>query len=284
MIKDYKRIDLFGHMLFEKATIVPPFRAPNHMQGEACFLHIREGRYTSFSEDGSLIITAKQSVLLKCGNYVGRMIADGDSGTYQAVAVHFHPDLLKKVYKNSLPGFLVHQKNKVPQFNMALVQASAAIDKYVDDILFYFQNRHLAHEEILILKTKEIILLLLQTQNALRILQILENLFTERTVDFKTTIESHLFSDISLKELAQLTHLSLSSFKRKFKETYGRPPSQYILSRRLVHSKELLAVSDDSVGDIAYQSGFKTLQHFSKKFKQHFGIPPSQYRLSLRDK
>ncbi|WP_073178810.1 helix-turn-helix domain-containing protein [Flagellimonas flava] len=284
MIKDYKRIDLFGHMLFEKATIIPPFRAPNPMQGEACFLHIREGSYTSFSQEDSLHITAKQSVLLKCGNYVGRMIADDHSGTYQAVAVHFHPDLLKKVYRNSLPGFLVHQKNKVPQFNMALVQASTAIDKYVDDILFYFENRHLAHEEILILKTKEIILLLLQTQNAPRILQILENLFTERTVDFKTTIESHLFSDISLQELAQLTHLSMSSFKRKFKDTYGLPPSQYFLTQRLKHSRELLTVSEASVGEIAFQCGFKTIHHFSKKFKAHFGIPPSQYRLSLRDK
>ncbi|WP_431129145.1 helix-turn-helix transcriptional regulator [Flagellimonas flava] len=284
MIKEYKRIDLFGKLLFEKALILPPFRAPNPMHNEACFLHVREGGYKSFSESEFLKINTKQSVLMKCGNYVGQMVSDKKTGQYQAVAVHFHPEVLRRIYGNDLPNFLVNKKKNTPRHNMALIEASIPVDKYVEDVLFYFDNPHLVNEELLCLKTKEIVLLLMQTQNAPHILQILENLFTERTVDFKTTIAAHIFSEISINELAQLTHMSLSTFKRKFKEIYQLPPQQYILGQRLAKAKDLLQVSDDSIQDIAFATGFKTIHHFSFKFKQHFGSSPSKYRLGFLGK
>ena len=284
MIKDHKRIDLFGQILFEKALIIPPFKTPNPMKNEACFLHVREGTYDSYSEEKFLQINTRQSVLMKCGYFVGQMVADSETGQYQAVAVHFHPEVLRKIYGNDLPSFLVNQKKNIPRHNMALIEASIPVDKYVEDVLFYFDNPHLVNEELLCLKTKEIILLLMQTQNAPHIIQILENLFTERTVDFKASISAHIFSEISINELAQLTNLSLSSFKRRFKEIYGIPPLQYIQRQRLEKAKDLLLVSDDSVQDVAFISGFKTINHFSKKFKEHFGVAPTQFRLNHADK
>ena len=280
MIIEYKRMDLFGKMLFEKVVIQPPFKKPNPMPNEACFLHIREGGYNSISESEFLNISQGQSVLMKCGNYLSQMIANKQTGIYEAVAVHFHPDVLRKIYSNDLPSFLI-EKKKTSNFNMALVNASIPIEKYIEDILFYFEYPQLANEDILILKTKEIILLLMQTRDAPNVLQILENLFSERTVDFKTIIESHLFSEISLTEYAQLTNMSLSSFKRKFKAIYQTSPLHYIQQRRLKKSKELLTISDQPIGEIAYDCGFKSISHFSKKFKENYGISPSVFRLTL---
>ena len=283
MIIDYNRIDLFGKMLFEKAVIKPPFKRPNPMTDEACFLHIREGGYKSISEEESLFITQGQSVIMKCGNYLSQMVANKDTGMYEAVAVHFHPDVLRRVYSNDLPSFLLDNKQKYFS-NMALVNASIPIDKYIEDILFYFEHPQLANDDILVLKTKEIILLLMQTHNAPNVLQILENLFSKRTIDFKTIIEAHLFTEISLSEYAQLCNMSLSSFKRRFKSVYQTTPLQYIQQKRLEKSRELLAVSDLSISDVAYDSGFKSLSHFSKRFKEAYGISPSEFRLTLSGK
>lgn len=283
MIIDYKRIDLFGKMLFEKAVIKPPFKKPNPMPDEACFLHIREGGYKSISEEESLCITQGQSVLMKCGNYLSQMVANKDTGMYEAVAVHFHPDVLRRIYSSDLPSFLLDDKQKYSS-NMALVNASIPIDKYIEDILFYFEHPQLANDDILVLKTKEIILLLMQTHNAPNVLQILENLFSKRTIDFKTIIEAHLFTEISLSEYAQLCNMSLSSFKRKFKSIYQTTPLQYIQQKRLEKSRELLAISDLSISDVAYDCGFKSLSHFSKKFKEFYGISPSEFRLTLSGK
>ncbi len=154
------------------------------MPDEACFLHIREGGYKSISEEELLTVFKGQSVLMKCGNYLSQMISDRQSGNYEAVAIHFHPDVLRKVYAHDLPSFLT-SKQKPFYSNMAIIYASAAIDKYIEDILFYFKHPQLANEDILIVKVKEIILLLMQTKDAPNVIQILENLFSKRTVNFK---------------------------------------------------------------------------------------------------
>lgn len=284
MIIDYNRIDLFGKMLFEKAIIKPPLKKRNPMTNEACFLHIRQGTYNSISEDEFLNVLKHQSVLMKCGNFLGQMLPDKETGLYEAVAVHFHPEVLQKIYADNLPKFLANNKNRITPSNMALVKASIPVEKYVEDVLFYFENPQLANEEILVLKIKEIILLLMQTQNAPNVLQILDNLFTKRTIDFKTTVESHLFSEISLTELAQLNSMSLSSFKRKFKAVYNTTPMQYISLCRLQKSKHLLAISEESIANIAHSCGFKTINHFSKKFKESVGVSPSIYRMNLLSK
>ena len=124
----------------------------------------------------------------------------------------------------------------------------------------------------------------MQTPDAPNIKVILENLFTPRTVDFKSIIEAHLFSDISLTELAQLNYMSMSSFKRKFKEIYQASPGQYINGQKLKKSKQLLTLSDQSIGDIAYSCGFKSMSHFSKKFKEACSVSPSKYRLDHLEK
>ncbi len=283
MVTYHNQIDLFGKILFEKAIIKPPFKKPNPMPNEACFLHIREGGYNAISEEEFLTVYKGQSVLMKCGNYLSQMIPDKKTGNYEAVAVHFHPDVLKKIYANDLPSFLNSKKLNYTS-NMALVHASAAIDKYIEDILFYFEHPQLANEDILILKTKEIILLLMQTKDAENIKQILENLFSQRTVSFRNTIDAHIFSDISILELAQLTNMSLSSFKRTFKAEYQTTPREYIYNRRITKAKELLSISKYTISDIAYNCGFKSVSHFSTKFKETYQKSPSEYRMSQSDK
>ena len=174
---DYKKIDLFDKIIFEKAVIKPPFKRPVPMHDEACFLHIRQGAYNSYSEDEHIKITEKQSVLMKCGNYIGRMVAYSETGVYEAIAVHFYPDVLRKVYEDSLPDFL-KKNNYSFNSNMVKLEANILIEKYIEGLLFYFDTPQLITEEILILKLKEIVLLLLQTENAPKVIEILSNLFT----------------------------------------------------------------------------------------------------------
>ena len=146
--------------------------------------------------------------------------------------------------------------------------------------MFYVENEQLVTEEILVLKLKEIILLLLQTENASKIIEIMSNLFSPREYGFKEIIESHIFSALGSEELAQLTNHSLSSFKRQFKKIYDDSPSNYIQNKRIEKSIDLLAVSDESISNIAYDTGFKSISHFSKAFKARLNKTPSEYRLN----
>lgn len=282
MVQDYKTINLFDKLLFETIILKPPYRKPNLMPNEACFLYIIKGEYDSISETERLRIEAEESILMKCGNYTCNMHPSKDSGTYQALAIHFYPEILLKIYENKLPSFL--SQNISQERSMTKLNNDVLIKKYIEGILFYFQNPELATEEILILKLKEIILLLNQTKNAPAIRSILSNLFNPNSYSFREIVKAHYYENITLEELAILNNQSLSTFKREFKKIYNISPATYLREKKLDKSKELLVSTDLRTTDIAYECGFSNVSHFSKTFKNKHGISPSIFKLTHLNK
>jgi AraC-like DNA-binding protein len=64
------------------------------------------------------------------------------------------------------------------------------------------------------------------------------------------------------------------------KET-GKTALEYIQLKVIDLAKEKILSNNKSVGEIAYELGFKYPQHFTRLFKQHVGYTPKEYRSSL---
>lgn len=91
-------------------------------------------------------------------------------------------------------------------------------------------------------------------------------------------MERHLQSPLSDGELAQLCHMSLSTFSRRFRALTGQPPAAYHRALRLEKSRELLESGLCSVEQAAFALGFYDKAHFSRCFQAHFGIKPGDVR------
>ena len=192
--------------------------------------------------------------------------------------------VLKRIYAKDIPSFLKNRKQVSFHANMTLVESDILIKKYIEGLLFYFENPRLVNDELLILKFKEIILLLLNTKDAPGIFEIMHNLFSPKSFSFKEVVEAHIFSPVTIADLARLTHHSLASFKREFKRIYEDSPASYIKSRRLEKAARLLAVSDERISSIAHACQFRDTAHFSNSFKTKYKLSPSKYRLSQSHK
>lgn len=94
-------------------------------------------------------------------------------------------------------------------------------------------------------------------------------------------IDENLAQDVSVKELAQLVHLSPFHFSRIFKAQTGSSPYRFILNRRLARAVILLPQFDLAIEDIAKQVGFLSAASFTKAFKKTYGITPGKYRDNL---
>ena len=284
MITERKNYELFGKKLIEKLVITAPFKVPSLMADEACFLYVIEGELKYQLDKRQVNIPAKDAVLLKCGNYFGQMMSTGNSKMQEVIIVHFHPEVLKRVYDRELPKILQQPKEVNASINLEKINNEILIQKYIEGLLCYFDNPSLVDEEILILKLKEIILLLNQTKNAPIIQQILSQLFSPATFIFKQTIEDNIYTHLSSEQLARLTNLSTSSFKREFKKIYNDTPSNYFKSKRLEKAAELLSISDERITDISFTCGFNDLAHFSKCFHEKFNTSPSDFRVNKKNK
>lgn len=91
-------------------------------------------------------------------------------------------------------------------------------------------------------------------------------------------IEAHLSEALSLGELAGLCALSEYHFARMFRESFGMPPHQYVLARRLALACRLLADTALPLATIAEACGFASASHFTNRFRQALGATPGEYR------
>ncbi|WP_244823140.1 helix-turn-helix domain-containing protein [Dyadobacter pollutisoli] len=263
-------------------SIKAPFEFAFPVAEQACFLYMLKGEAEYHSAVDHLNIPAQQSLLLNC-LYSGKQVRGAKSGgDDEIVIITFHRNTLKRVYNKELP--LIFKKNsQTTNQSRGIINNDFLIQKYIEGLLFYFENPLLVSDEILILKLKEIVLLLSQTQQAEVIQTILSQLFSPATFTFRQIIEANLFLPVSVEDLAQKNNLSASSFKREFKKLYNDSPASYIKSKRLERAAQLLSVSDDRITDIAFDCGFNDLANFTKSFHDSYGVSPSNYRLKQKE-
>ncbi|MBS7597765.1 AraC family transcriptional regulator [Pseudomonas sp. RC2C2] len=94
-------------------------------------------------------------------------------------------------------------------------------------------------------------------------------------------VEGHLDQPLSLGELAALCNLSEYHFARMFRESFGLPPHQYLLARRLAKARQLLRHGQLPLGEVALLCGFASASHFSNRFRQALGATPGAYRAAF---
>jgi len=95
-------------------------------------------------------------------------------------------------------------------------------------------------------------------------------------------IEHRIGSSISLSDMAAVAELSRYHFARSFARTYGRPPHQYLLLRRISLAATLLANSNIPVSDIAIRVGFSSPARLSIAFHRIIGRSPRVFRQESR--
>lgn len=283
MVNDYKKHDLFGKTLLQKIALTAPFKFDFPVTEQACFLYVLQGEFQYQVDTEQINIPANYSLLLNCITSGKQLRNPEPSSTCEIVIVTFYPDILKKIYDRELPTLLHAPKNIISKKSNEKINNDFLIQKYIEGLLFYFENPSLINEDILVLKLKEIILLLSQTQNAEAVQIILSQLFSPTTYTFKQVIEANLFSQLTIEQLAEQNNLSVSSFKREFAKLYNDSPANYIKNKRLEKAAQLLRVSNQRITDIAFDCGFNDLANFTKSFSDKYNVTPTNYRNGTKD-
>jgi AraC family transcriptional regulator, exoenzyme S synthesis regulatory protein ExsA len=279
MILAHQKFDFENKSLIEKMIIQAPFRFATNFRDEACFIYFFEGKTKINSPREQKWVEAGEAVLLKCGSYFSDFLKYNTADRYEILVFHLYPDLLRKIYSNEIPAFMKPAENKSFIHKVA---PNDVIKKFIESLYFYFDNPELVSDELLKLKIKELVLLLVQTKNAESIISLFSDLFTPRNKNVKEVVNNHLFSDLSIDDLARLSNLSVSTFNRTFQTLFNDTPANYIKIKRLERAKELLTISSLTASEIAFQTCFNDAAHFSRSFKATYHCSPSAYRLSVK--
>ncbi len=94
-------------------------------------------------------------------------------------------------------------------------------------------------------------------------------------------IEAHLDREIRLEELAAIANLSPTYFCRRFKQSTGFAPHQYIIRRRVARAQQLLQQRKIPLVDVALRCGFGNQSLLNRHFKRITGLTPGTVRTEV---
>ncbi len=91
-------------------------------------------------------------------------------------------------------------------------------------------------------------------------------------------IDDNYHQQISMKKMAAMVNLSSTHFNQRFRALLRLSPTEYVLSRRVQHARNLLSETTQTLTEIAIASGFYDQSHFAKRFRRVTGLTPNAYR------
>ncbi len=249
------------------------------MTNEARFVYVVNGNSRLHSPTESIELSSGDCMIMKCDQFVNHWNVNEDGSKSEIIIFQFFPEVLNLIYDGNLPEEL-QDLGTAPVSPLVNIGSNELLSGFVLDLLRYFDQPKILTEELIKLKIRELIHLLVSLGDQ-QVNATLRQLFQTPSYQFQEVIHSNLYANLKLEELAFLCGLSVSSFQRKFKSIFDTSPKQYILSKRLEKGKSLLEKTELGIAEIAYHCGFEDAAHFSKSFSSSFQKSPRAFRESV---
>lgn len=161
---------------------------------------------------------------------------------------------------------------------------NAEVNLLVERLVQTFIQSNTSKDVLLDLMIQELIVRLLQTKAKGLILNGYEDIFNDTRIGMviKYIKENLTNKDISVDILAEKACMSTSHFHKKFKNTLGISPIDYINAEKIKFAKKLIKDSKDlRISEIAFKAGFNNTSYFNRQFKKMELMTPQQFKVSI---
>ena len=91
-------------------------------------------------------------------------------------------------------------------------------------------------------------------------------------------VDENIDTRLRVSDLSEQVRLSVSRFSKGFNVTFGRPPYDYVLSRRIEAAKYLIASTQEPLSQIAHACGLSYQAHIAKDYKRLVGTTQLKWR------
>jgi len=233
---------------------------------------IQSGKKTWITPDGEFPVTIGDAIYCKKG---GSLVQNYYEEQFCAVIFFFPDEFIREVITES---GLINQLNDEVDSNVIRLDVNLRLKLYFESMITYFLAQKNPSKQLLLLKFKELILQVLTSPGNDDLAAYFLSLAKEEKTNLRQIMNDNYLYHLSQKDFARLTHRSVSSFKRDFRETFGTSLNKWLTVMRLKYAKMRLFTTDENINDIAFNSGFETTSHFIRCFKKHYGLPPQQFR------
>lgn len=238
------------------------------------FSFLQEGFKTISTSHKPISIKNNAFLIMKSGHCLMTENLSETNNFYKSILLFFSDEVL----------FQFIEKYKITNKQVAATTAAKACEyddfiksfvKSLEDIAKLPLN---VQQQLLQVKLEEILLYLVATKGVDFLLFLIASK-DDQTSNFIKVVESNTLNKLTLKELAFLSNMSVSTFKREFEKHFDESPIKWFQNKRLEHAAFLLQHNTNRPSDIFEMIGYENLSNFVHAFKTKFGVTPKQFQL-----
>ncbi|MEO8772191.1 MAG: AraC family transcriptional regulator [Ferruginibacter sp.] len=225
--------------------------------------------YNSYEVDEGDIIFVK-----KGANLTHQFFDD----KFCAIFMFIPDDFIKSFLKKNSALLNTSQKNISGQDAVLRIQADELLEIYYYSIQSYLSLSQKPNEQLLLLKFEELLLSLFSNKKHQALTDYFISLCQNQGHQMRMVMEENFAYNLKLENYALLCHMSLSTFKKSFKQYYSATPALWLKNKKLELSLQQVLSTNSSINQISLECGFEDTSHFIRVFKEKYHLTPLQYR------
>ncbi len=236
------------------------------------FSFLIDGKKEVITNNTTLSIENTNFIFMKSGHCLMTEKTSDSNKKYRSMLLFFSDEALIKFIKKHN---LLFAEAPQPQSAHTFVY-DAFTTQFVKSLMEVYKLPQTIKSKLIEAKLEEILLFLVAS-NGVDFLHSIINQ-NNQNKSFTTVVEHNILNKLSLKELAFLSNMSVSSFKRMFEKQYGMSPIKWFQYKRLEHATYLLKQEQKRASEIYLDMGYETLSSFIQAYKSKFGVTPKQHQ------
>lgn len=237
------------------------------------FSFLQEGHKEVISDSTSISIDNTHFLVMKAGKCLMTEKFTVTNDLYRSILLFFPNEAVFRFSRKYDVTLLKDVERRAIQ----AIPYDQFVRSFVESLVELGKLSQETRSKVLQVKFEELMLYLTETLGA----DFLSSLMLDvdnHTFHFLNVVENNKLSKLTLSELAFLSNMSLSTFKRKFEEHFQDSPSKWFQDRRLEYAAFLLKNELKRPSDIYQEIGYESLSNFVQAFRAKFGTTPKQYQ------
>lgn len=222
-------------------------------------------------DNTTVLIDNSKFLIMKSGHYLMTEKLS-DTLSYRSVLLFFSNEiLLKFIRKHKLNVNELSEYKPVYSF-----KNDEYIHRFVDSLLDIYKLSKKNQKSMFQVKFEEIMLYLTEIYGTEFLISLSKN-SNDASQKLIQIVEKNWLSKLTIKELAFLCNMSVSTFKRQFEKHYAESPIKWFQNKRLEYAYYLLVQNKKKSSEIYFEIGYENLSSFIQAYKSKYGITPKQH-------
>lgn len=240
------------------------------------FVFVTSGKKMWRSIYNDYVVEAGDSLFVKKGANLVHQYFEED---YCALMVFIPDDFIKQFIQRFSSIVAKTESSESTNTDAVIrIQLDAYLQGYINSLAAFLSSPSYPDKNLLKLKFEELLLNIFTNPIHKTLAQYLFSINKEQSAQLQQVMEENFAYCLNLEQYAELCNMSLSSFKRNFKEVYNSSPGKWLSKKRLDLASNLLKTTDKPVNVVGFECGFEEPSSFIRAFKQRFSTTPLQFR------